>query len=667
MNTGDFEARREAMVDCQIRGRGIESPRVLEAMRSVRRERFVPAELTEFAYEDTGLPIAAGQTITQPWVVAMMVDALELTGDERVLEVGTGSGYAAAVLAHVADRVFGVERIAELADQAARAVRAEGLDNVEIRVDDGSRGWPEKAPFDAILVAAAAPAVSETLKRQLAVGGRLVMPVGEDQEAQELVLVTRLGEEEYDNRDLADVRFVPLIGEEGWQQAEPRPRRGFGRRRESPADRRLAEGIVEVAERFDSADELPLDGLLSRIGNRRIVLIGEASHGTSEFYRARERITRALIEEKGFDFVAIEGDWPDAARIDHYVRHAEYAPSEWTAFARFPTWMWRNEEVRGFVDWLREHNAGLEPERRVAFHGLDLYSLYNSIRAVLDYLDEVDPGAAAVARERYGCLTPYQSDPGTYARAALHPDIETCEEPVLAMLREMQTRHREYAEHDGERFLDAMQNARLVANAEEYYRTMFYGSRSAWNMRDTHMFETLEHLLRHHGEGSRCVVWAHNSHVGDSNATDMARRDEFNIGRLCRARWHDEVYAIGFGTDTGTVAAASNWDDPMEVKTVRPSLHGSYERLCHETGLHAFLLPLGVGADPVVRDGLREERLERAIGVIYRPETERQSHYFHAELSRQFDEYVWFDRTRAVRPLDTAALVDLPDTYPFGI
>ena len=451
MKTEGFQSRREAMVDFQIRGRGIESTRVLDAMRAVRRERFVPPELREFAYEDTGLPIGAGQVITQPWVVAMMVDALELSGGERVLDVGTGSGYAVAVLAHLADRIYGIERVTELADRAARAIRAEGLDNVQIRVDDGSRGWPEKAPFDAILVAAAAPSVPESLKRQLAVGGRLVMPVGDDQEAQELVRVTRVGEDEYRTADLADVRFVPLLGEEGWAQVEPRPQRGFGRRRESPADRRLVDEMVRAAERFDSAEDLPLERLLSRIGERRIVLIGEASHGTSEFYRARQRITRALIEEKGFDFVAIEGDWPDAARVDHYVRHAEYPPSEWTAFARFPVWMWRNEEVRGFVDWLREHNAGLEPERRVAFHGLDLYSLYNSIRAVLDYLDEVDPGVAAVARERYGCLTPFQSDPGTYARAALHPDLETCEEPVLAMLRDMQARHREYAEHDGER------------------------------------------------------------------------------------------------------------------------------------------------------------------------------------------------------------------------
>ena len=649
MKREDYDDRRDAMVDDQLRGRGIESPRVLDAMRAVRRERFVPPELREFAYEDTGLPIGAGQVIAQPWIVATMIDALGLAGGERVLDVGTGSGYAAAVLARIADRVYGIESIAELAGRAGRTLKAEGIDNVEIRVGEGSRGWPEEAPFDAIRVAASAPAVPESLKRQLAVGGRLVVPVGEDRETQELVRVTRLSEDEYRSDDLADVRFVPLPGEEGGSEAG------------------LAGDIAAVAEPFGSVDELPLDGLLSRIGDRRIVLIGEASHGTSEFYLARQRITRALIEEKGFDFVAIEGDWPDAARIDHYVRHAETPPSEWTAFARFPVWMWRNEEVRAFVDWLREHNADRPPAERVAFHGLDLYSLYHSIRAILGYLDEVDPDAAAVARERYGCLTPFQSDPATYARAALHPDLETCEEPVLAMLRDMQARHREYAEQDGERFLDAMQNARLVANAEEYYRTMFYGSRSAWNMRDTHMFETLEHLLRHHGAGSRCVVWAHNSHVGDSDATDMSRRGEFNIGRLCRARWHEQVYSIGFGTHTGTVAAASNWDEPMQVRTVRPSLPGSYERLCHETGLPAFLLPLAAGNAPHVVDGLRRQRLERAIGVIYRPETERQSHYFHADLPRQFDEYVWFDSTRAVTPLDTATLADLPDTYPFGI
>lgn len=667
MEETDYSARREAMVDYQVHARGVTTPAVLEAMRRIPREAFVPIELREFAYDDTALPIAAGQTITQPYFVAMMVEALNLSGGERVLDVGTGSGYAAAVLACMAGEVCSIERIGELADFAQRRLAAEGFANVEVTVGDGSRGWPERAPFDAIMVAAGAPTVPPALKAQLKVGGRLVMPVGSDEGVQELVRITRVSEDEYESQDLADVRFVPLVGEGGWKTASPRPQRGFGRQRDSDEDGELARQIVQAAESFDSVDDLPLDGLLERIGDRRIVLIGEASHGTSEFYRARQRITRALIEEKGFDFVAIEGDWPDAARLDHYVRHAEYPPSEWQAFSRFPVWMWRNEEVRDFVDWLRIHNADRRADERVAFHGLDLYSLYNSIREILEYLDEVDPQTAAVARERYGCLTPFQSDPATYARAALNPGYATCEVPVLQMLQDLQGRHRVYAEHDGERFLDAVQNARLVASAEEYYRSMFYGSRSAWNLRDTHMFETLEALLAHHGEGSRAVVWAHNSHVGDARATDMSRRGEFNIGQLCRARFDDAVYSIGFGTHTGTVAAASNWDSEMEVKEVRPSLEKSYEHLCHRTGQAGFLLPLETGSDPHVVRGLTHPRLERAIGVIYRPETERQSHYFEANLPAQFDEYIWVERSRAVTPLSTAALKGAPDTYPFGL
>lgn len=428
----------------------------------------------------------------------------------------------------------------------------------------------------------------------------------------------------------------------------------------------LSRAMVNLVERFDSVPAIPLDNLLTRIGDARVVLLGEASHGTAEFYLARQRITRALIEKKGFSFVAIEGDWPDAARVDHYVRHAEYPPSEWTAFSRFPAWMWRNEEVREFVDWLHEYNSARPAAERVAFHGLDLYSLYSSIRAVLEYLEEVDPDLAIHARQRYECLTPFEGEPATYARAALDPHYQTCEKPVLDMLDELLSRHRRYAEHDSDRFLDAVQNARLVADAEEYYRTMYYGSHSAWNLRDTHMFETLEALLNHYGTGSKAVVWAHNSHVGDSDATDMSRRGEFNIGRLCRARFGELLYSIGFGTDHGTVAAASNWDAPMEIKQVRPALQGSFERLCHDTGLRGFLLPFH-HARGRVREALSKRLLERAIGVIYRPETERQSHYFRACLPEQFDEYVWLDETRAITPFATGVLPGVPDTYPFGL
>jgi protein-L-isoaspartate(D-aspartate) O-methyltransferase len=398
-----------------------------------------------------------------------------------------------------------------------------------------------------------------------------------------------------------------------------------------------------------------------------VVLIGEASHGTSEFYRMRARITRELIEQRGFSFVAIEGDWPDAARVDHYVRHAETPPSEWTAFARFPTWMWRNQETRAFVDWLRAHNAPLEPGRRVAFRGLDLYSLYSSIRSVLDYLQDVDPEASAVAQRRYGCLTPWEAEPATYGHAAITGSYRSCEAPVVAVLKDLRRKEQAYAEHDGERFLDAAQNALLVSNAEQYYRIMYYGSRKSWNLRDRHMFDTLLNLLQHHGHASRAVVWAHNSHVGDAGATEMAMRGEFNIGQLCRQRFGDAAYAIGLGTHTGTVAAATDWDGPMLTKTVRPSLERSVERLCHESGTPRFLLPLRPPASGGLRQPLLKPRLERAIGVIYRPETELQSHYFQAVLPRQFDEYIWFDRSRAVTPFVTKELKGMPDTYPFGL
>jgi protein-L-isoaspartate(D-aspartate) O-methyltransferase len=659
MTQMDFRTLRAQMVDRHIAHRGVRSALVLEAMRSVPRERFLPEDLREFAYEDAPLPIAEAQTISQPYIVAMMTEALELKGGEKVLEIGTGSGYAAAVLAEIAKDVYTVERIGQLAERSAATLAGLGYNNVHVFHGDGTLGWPDHAPYDAIIVAAGGPQVPESLKAQLKIGGRLVIPVGADRRLQELIRVIRVSEHEYTTTELADVRFVPLVGAEGWTPQ--------GRRAAQAQDGTLAQAISKTSEKFTSIDSAKLEPMLRRIGNARLVLLGESTHGTSEFYRMRERITRELIETKGFSFVAIEGDWPDAARIDHYVRYSNVPPSEWTAFARFPVWMWRNREVREFVDWLRTHNANVSSSDRVAFHGLDLYSLYNSILAVLDYLDRVDPKAAQVARRRYGCLTPWQSDPLVYGQATLSGQYQTCEREVISMLTDLMHKRRAYAEHDGERFLDAVQNARLVANAERYYRTMYYGSRASWNLRDSHMFETLKNLLAFHGPQSKGIVWAHNSHVGDSAATEMSARDEYNIGHLCRQEFGDASYSIGFGTNSGTVAAASNWDEPMQVKTVRPGLAESYERLCHETGDPRFLLPLrGIGPTASLA-GLLHPRLERAIGVIYRPETELQSHYFEAVLPRQFDEFVWFDETSAVTPLRSEELKGLPDTYPFGL
>ena len=664
-----FPSLREEMVERDIAARGVRDELVLDAMRKVPRELFLPKDLREFAYEDTPLPIAGEQTISQPYIVAFMAEALMLKGGEKVLEIGAGSGYAAAVLSEIAANVYTVERLGPLAEKAAATLAELGYDNVHVLHGDGTRGWPAHAPYDAIVVAAGGPQVPESLKEQLKIGGRLVIPVGADPRSQELVRVTRISTDEYRSEDIADVRFVPLIGEQGWptSKGDDRTRTRRAPRPVSSDEEILVQNLADAAESFASIDVADLNPLMERIGSARIVLLGEATHGTSEFYRMRERITRDLVVKKGFRFVAIEADWPDAARVDHYVRHFRYPPSEWTAFARFPTWMWRNTEVRDFVSWLRKHNGSIERNERTAFHGLDLYSLYDSIRSVLNYLDEVDPQSAKVARERYGCLTPWQRDPATYGHAALTGSYPTCESHVVRALTDLLAKRRTYAEHDGERFLDAEQNARLVANAERYYRIMYYGSRASWNLRDSHMFETLKNLLTFYGPDSKAVVWAHNSHVGNAGATEMAARGEYNLGQLCRREFGELAYLVGFGTHSGTVAAASEWDGPMEIETIRPALPNSYEQLCHATGLARFMLGLRGRGRSVWTDRLGKERLERAIGVIYRPETELASHYFRASLPQQFDEYIWFDNTSAVTPLETAEIKGLPDTYPFGV
>lgn len=385
---------------------------------------------------------------------------------------------------------------------------------------------------------------------------------------------------------------------------------------------------------------------MERIGDHPLVLLGEASHGTSEFYRMRAHITRELIVRKGFTAVAVEADWPDAARIDSYVRRRPPVGPPFEPFARFPTWMWRNHDVRAFVDWLHEHNGSTDDARQVvSFHGLDLYSLYTSRDAVIGYLDRIDPDAARLARHRYGCLTPWEQDPASYGRAVVTGRFAGCEDAVVAMLDEMLRRRLDHVGEGEDSFFDATQNALVVANAERYYRIMYHGSRESWNLRDLHMFETLEMVRAHRGPDAKVVVWEHNSHIGDAAATEMGARGEHNVGMLARRAFGDDAFLVGFGTHDGVVAAASDWGGPMEHKQVRPSHPDSYERICHDTGLPAFLLHLRHPVHAEVRDELAEPRLERAIGVIYRPETELQSHYFQASLPNQFDEYVWLDRT----------------------
>jgi erythromycin esterase-like protein len=366
--------------------------------------------------------------------------------------------------------------------------------------------------------------------------------------------------------------------------------------------------------------------------------------------------------------VAVEADWPDAASIDRYVRHKSAPDGIEPAFRRFPTWMWRNTDVDAFVRWLRQYNADREPGGRAGFYGLDLYNMSASIRAVIDYLDRVDPQAAKIARERYGCLTPWQREPQTYGRMAISRGYALCEQPVVEMLTGLVQKQQRYSRHDGESFLDAAQNARLIRDAEAYYRAMYYSAAESWNLRDRHMFETLEHLIEAKGPNAKAVVWAHNSHIGNAAFADMGLvRDEINLGQLCREKFGRAAVLIGFDTHTGTVAAASDWDAPMQIMPINPSQPDSYERLAHDADVPRFLLDLREGRHDELRELLLQPRMERFIGVIYRPDTERWSHYSETCLPRQFDAYLWFDETTAVTPLPTDQCAGEEETYPFGI
>ena len=418
-------------------------------------------------------------------------------------------------------------------------------------------------------------------------------------------------------------------------------------------------------------EDTDFDPLLKMIGDCRFVLLGEATHGTHEFYRVRAQITKRLIAEKGFTAVAVEADWPDAYRVNQFVQFEgedEEAVDALAGFQRFPAWMWRNADVLDFVGWLRNYNEHRH-SKRVGFYGLDLYSLHASIRAVLDFLDKVDPEAAQRARYRYACFDNFGEDSQAYGYAASFGLNKTCENEVVGQWMEMRRRAAELASRDGrvarDAFFFAEQNARLVKNAEEYYRAMFHERISSWNLRDSHMAETLDALAKHLGTKAKIVVWAHNSHLGDARATEMEQRGELNLGQLVRQRFGDEATLIGFTTYTGTVTAASGWEALAERKHVRPALPGSYEALFHETRIQNFLLPLSRREE--VSSLLRERRLERAIGVIYLPRSERVSHYFHAQLSDQFDVILHFDETRAVEPLERTVAWEtgeVPETYP---
>lgn len=446
--------------------------------------------------------------------------------------------------------------------------------------------------------------------------------------------------------------------------------------------RGLAESVLPL-----TGSDADFDPLLRRVDNARLVLIGEASHGTHEFYRLRAQLTKRLIKELGFRAVAVEGDWPDSYQVNRYVRALgpeSDAVEALAEFSRFPAWMWRNADVLDFVGWLRTHNDHIrEQQHKVGFYGLDLYSLQASMEAVLGYLDNVDPEAAQRARSRYACFDRFAGDPQEYGFTTSLGLARSCEDEAVNQLVEMQRQRDRILHSDGraaeDEFFQAVQNARVVKDAEQYYRAMFRDHVSSWNLRDRHMADVLDALMSHLArsdkaargadQNAKVVVWAHNSHVGDARATQMGKGGEWNIGQLARERHPADTLLIGFCTYAGTVTAASDWGKPAERKRVRRALAGSYEDLFHRTEVPRFLLPLWNLREPVAL-GLREPRLQRAIGVVYKPETERQSHYYHCNLLEQFDAILHLDETRALEPLErTSRWVtgEAPETYPTGI
>lgn len=428
--------------------------------------------------------------------------------------------------------------------------------------------------------------------------------------------------------------------------------------------------LRQYAEPLPDLDSPSFAELFDRYAEARVVLIGEASHGTHEFYRARAAITQRLIERHGFNIVAVEADWPDAGHVDQYVRGLAHSAWKRHIFSRFPTWMWRNSEVKTFTHWLHEHNHRLAAEQRVEFRGLDVYSLRNSIHEVLSYLERVDPQLAHEARRRYGCLTPWQDDPALYGHFVERDGVMPCEQPVVEQLNVMLAEQLAGLIRDDEAFFNATQNARVVVAAEQYYRAVYRGSTLSWNLRDRHMFETLRALLEHRGPHAKAVVWAHNSHIGHAGATEMGWEGQFNIGQLCRSTFGRDAVLIGMATDRGQVAAADDWDGEMRIKDIRPSRPDSWEHQFLKAGVAASLTDWRDPQRTELRRVLSPPLLERAIGVIYRPESERSSHYFESVLAEQFDAMIWFEQTTPVTALPLAhnqPLEPEDETYPFGV
>lgn len=636
----------------RLKDKGIKSALLLNAFRDIPSAFFKSKELHPYFYKESSIDNSLEKIEPRVIVITKMLEKLKIKGGEKILVIGVDSVYILTALSRICKEVYAVEANIEYVQWALEVLKNSNTTNVFMKSSEEKLGWIEQAPFDTILIASEFEKVPNTLKEQLQIDGRLLVPVGPDWSHILFEIIQRISKTEYkeeksrDNYFIPNPKVLPQIGSKSYSEKE------------------IVDEIKDKAIAFNNIKDFPLDSLLDRVGDSRVVLLGEASHGTSEFYLCRQEITKALIEKKGFNFVCAEADWSDAEQINDYVRD-EHAQKDWMPFTRFPQWMWKNMEVLNFVEWLRKYNASRQD--KIGFYGLDLYGLENSINLIINYLEGVDKNLANLAKTRYACITPYLSDPAIYGKMVVSRQLISCEKDILKMLVDL-LKNKNKLDHAPEYFY-AYQNANVVVDAELYYKTMYYGSAESWNLRDFHMFHTLKSLLSYFGSDTKAIVWAHNSHIGNAMATEMYARGEINIGHLCKEYFAEKSYNIGFGTHTGTVAAAHNWGDKMNKMHVNNSLSNSYENLCHQSQIANFTLPLReMYSGKKLKELLSTPKLERAIGVMYRPRTERMSHYFHAVLPSQFDEYIWFNDSQAVTPItSTNVSSKLLTGHPFSL
>jgi len=500
----------------QLRNKGIKNSLVLKAFQDIPKAYFLSKK--EFPYSED-LTVENSSEYVEPRIitVAHILDQLDIERGKRVLALGIDSVYILAILSKIYKTVYNIETNEAYTKWSKQVLKNLNIANVHIKVADEQLGWQEHAPFDAIVIASEMEDISDDLKNQLKIGGKLIAPVGPDWAHIITEKIERISETHFTTEKLRSNYFIPnpkVIPEIGTQQY---------------SEKEIVSEIKSKATAFDTIHDLSMDELLNRIGDVKVVLMGEASHGTSEFYMMRQEITKALIEKKGFNMVCAEADWSDAEQINDYVKNS-HMPKDWMPFNRFPQWMWRNKEVLSFIEWLKDYNAS--HKNKAGFYGLDLYGLENSIDLVINYLKNVDPEMADLAKNRYGCISPYMSDPSIYGKLVLSNKLESCEADVLKMLVDL-LKNKSKLNHSDEYFY-TYQNATVVVDAERYYKAMYYGSAESWNLRDFHMFHVLQSLLSYFGKGAKAIVWAHNSHIGNALATEMYSRGEINIGHLSK-------------------------------------------------------------------------------------------------------------------------------------